>query len=235
MKKAKTKSAVADPVKPRKRAKREKAVAREVPLAVAQLRMQQYEEVGLAQLLPHPQNPNRGDAGAIEESVRTHGFYGAVIVQRSTGYILAGNHRLQAARAAGLEKVPVLWLDVDDNQALKILLVDNRTTRLGYDDPAQLYDLLKAMGDELQGTGYQLDDVQELHDALVASAPAELPDKSPFEEMTFTLHGSQAAMVRRAIDAALDTGKVSLKVNANKNGSALYYACKKFVEIQRKK
>ena len=54
---------------------------------------QAYELVAPRALRPHPRNPRRGDVDAIEESIAENGFYGCVVAQRSTGYILAGNHR----------------------------------------------------------------------------------------------------------------------------------------------
>lgn len=123
------------------------------------------ESVAVADLKLHPWNVNEGDIGAIHQSIEHNGFYGAVVAQRSTGYVLAGNHRLQAAQAAGAESVPVIWVDVDDEHALRILLADNRTTRLGHDDPAALADLLNEILDSagtLDGTGYTGDDLDEL-------------------------------------------------------------------------
>ncbi|CAA9478599.1 MAG: hypothetical protein AVDCRST_MAG17-11 [uncultured Solirubrobacterales bacterium] len=57
------------------------------------------------------------------------------MVQRSTRAVVAGNHSLQAARELGLEEVSVTLLDIDDEQAKQIMLVDNRTNDLAsYDD-----------------------------------------------------------------------------------------------------
>ena len=95
-------------------------------------------------------NPRKGDTVAIAESIVHNGFYGAVVVQRSTGFILAGNHRLKAAVDTGATEVPVIWVDADDEQALRILLADNRTNDLaGYDDKA----LLELLSDVVEGGG----------------------------------------------------------------------------------
>jgi len=123
---------------------------------------EKYELVKLEKLQPHPSNPRRGDMGAIQESIETNGFYGAVVVQRSTGHILAGNHRYQAAKEAGIEKLPVVWVDVDDERALRILLGDNRTSDLATNDDQALLELLKLLSESeegLVGTGYGDDDL----------------------------------------------------------------------------
>jgi hypothetical protein len=131
---------------------------------------QTYEEaVPLERLTPSPENVNEGDVGAIAESIQTNGFYGSVIAQRSSGTIIAGEHRWRAAQATGGETVPVIWLDVDDEQARRIRLVDNRTTRLGRDDPAALADLLRELSSTsagLAGTGFDGDDLDDLCRAL---------------------------------------------------------------------
>jgi ParB-like chromosome segregation protein Spo0J len=126
---------------------------------------QEYETVSVDALKPHPRNVNQGDLGAIVESIDANGFYGAVIAQQSTGYILAGNYRWRAAVSQGMKFIPVLWVDVDDATALRIMLADNRTTRLGLDDPAGLATLLQEIRSDagtLQGTGFDAEALQEL-------------------------------------------------------------------------
>lgn len=118
---------------------------------------------------PHPKNPRRGDTEAIQASVQELGFYGVVIAQRSTGHILAGNHRYLAAQAAGASEIPVTWLDVTDEQALKILLADNRTSdRATYDDEALaalLREMLETTSD-LTALGFTGDDINRALKAL---------------------------------------------------------------------
>ena len=149
------------------------------------------ERVPIGNLQPHPRNPRRGDVGAIQASIGHHGFYGAVVAQRSTGRILAGNHRWLAAKAAGLTEVPVAWVDVDDAQAERIL-PDNRSNDLAsYDDGALLELLreLQATDDGLVGnTGF--DDAAM--DALLAEAagrPAAADDAPEPEEQATSVLG----------------------------------------------
>jgi len=121
--------------------------------------------VPVGELEFHPRNANEGDFGVIYESVETSGFYGALVVQRSTRHVLAGNHRLAVARKHGIPELPVIWLDVDDEQALRILTVDNRSTRLGQDNSMKLIDVLNELNQTatgLTGTGYDRDDLDNL-------------------------------------------------------------------------
>lgn len=113
----------------------------------------------------HPKNPRQGDTGAIHESIQANGFYGTIIAQKSTGYILAGNHRHQAAVQAGATEIPVTWVDVEDDHALRILLADNRTNDLATYDDVALAEILKDIHEDygtLAGTGYDGDALDEL-------------------------------------------------------------------------
>lgn len=128
--------------------------------------------VAIGDLKPHPKNPRQGDVGAIHASLDAHGFYGTIVVQKSTGFILAGNHRWLAAQQAEMEKIPVVYVDVDEETALRILLADNRTSDIGGYDEAQLLALLSALEQTpagLDGLGYDTDDLQEL--ALLLGEP----------------------------------------------------------------
>jgi ParB-like chromosome segregation protein Spo0J len=138
---------------------------------------QHYEQVPIDQLIPHPDNPRRGDVDAIGESIDAHGFYGAVVAQRSTGRILAGNHRWMALKARGAAEIPVLWVDVNDDQARKILLADNRSTDLATYDESALLALLEQVGadaEALTGTAFSVDDLEDL-----AARLGEVPTSPP--------------------------------------------------------
>jgi ParB-like chromosome segregation protein Spo0J len=106
----------------------------------------------------HEANPNRGDLESIIESFRQNGFWGRVVVDKRSGKVLAGNHRVMAARELGMAQIPVEIIETDsDAHALRVLASDNRTARLGSDDETTLAALLKEIQEEqgtLEGTGY---------------------------------------------------------------------------------
>ncbi|MEU1883407.1 ParB N-terminal domain-containing protein [Streptosporangium sp. NPDC020072] len=130
-----------------------------------QVVLQSYASIPIDLLEPHPDNPHKGDTDVIAESIDVNGFYGAVIAQASTKRIIAGHHRVLAARKQGLKEVPVLLLDVDDTQAKRIMLADNRTAEYGgYDDTA-LAAVLSSLPD-IAGTGWTPDDFSDLDAAL---------------------------------------------------------------------
>lgn len=127
---------------------------------------QHYETVLLSKLKPHPRNPNKGNVGVIAESIEANGFYGAVVAQKSTGHILAGNHRWKGAKEVGEKSIPVIWLDVDDQTALRIMLVDNRSATLSTTDTQLLAEVLSAIESPSIGTGFSSDDVDMILSAI---------------------------------------------------------------------
>lgn len=124
---------------------------------------QSYRTVTLAQVQPHPDNPRRGDVDAISQSIAANGFFGALVVQQSTGYILVGNHRYEAARRHGLTELPALVIDVGDDQAKRILLADNRYAELAKWDEDALAAILREL--DLSGTGFTDEDLAAMMSA----------------------------------------------------------------------
>ena len=125
---------------------------------------QDYEMVPVDRLLTHPDNARRGNLEVIRESIRANGFYGACVVQRSTGRILVGNHRYLAAIEEGLVEVPVVWVDKSDDEARRLLLVDNRANDVASYDYTVLVRLLDEQKEEasLLGTGWDDADLVRL-------------------------------------------------------------------------
>lgn len=142
---------------------------------------QEYELVDVGRIQPHPQNPRRGVVEAIDQSIEQNGWYGVCTVQKTTGYILAGNHRYKAAVARGAKQVPVVWKDVDDQTAMRIMLADNKTADLGTYDEATLLEVLASL-DTLDGTGYGLSVAEELDGA--EEGPEEASGDVPDDQYT---------------------------------------------------
>src|SRR6478752_10186842 len=72
----------------------------------------EISEVLVDEVSQHPDNANNGDLEALKESIQVNGFFSPIIVQASTGYIIAGNHRWQVANELGMVTIPAIILDV---------------------------------------------------------------------------------------------------------------------------
>ena len=127
--------------------------------------------VPIEQVHPYENNANNGDVDVVVNSIETNGFYGAVIAQKGTGTLIAGHTRYEALLSLGAEQIPVLWVQTNDISAARMRLVDNRSTRLGRDDPSlllsELQEILEADSNLLlEGTGYLEHDLEEIRRLL---------------------------------------------------------------------
>jgi len=117
--------------------------------------------VDATEVVPHQENANNGDVDEIVSSMSRVGIYRPIIASRRTRRILAGHHVYEAMLREGFDKVPVKFVDVDEDQERVILLGDNGIARRAWMDPALEIDLLKKVltsAEEphwaLMGTGY---------------------------------------------------------------------------------
>lgn len=152
---------------------------------------------------PHPENPKNGDVSAILSSIEMNGFYRPVYAQKSTGYILAGNHSTAAALELGAELIPVVWLDVNDTTARKILLADNRTADLGQYDNGVLASLLNKIQieDSLYGTGYVEADLEQLK--ALSEIPLDTDDFAMWPTITVRVPPHVRAAYMKMTDNAV--------------------------------
>ena len=134
--------------------------------------LEDVETVGINEIKVHPLNPREGDIGLIIESLTHMGQYRPIVVNKRTRHILSGNHTYQGAVQLGWEKIAVHWIDVDDIEEIKILIVDNRTSDLATYDPQELNKLLTTTN--LKGTGFSPEEVAEIL-AGGKSKPGHIP------------------------------------------------------------
>jgi ParB family chromosome partitioning protein len=85
-------------------------------------------------LKPNPRNPRKNFAASeLEElasSIREHGIIQPIVVRASKGAtdsyeIIAGERRWRAAQRAGLHDVPIVPIELSDNDTLKVMIVEN--------------------------------------------------------------------------------------------------------------
>ena len=123
----------------------------------------------------HPSNVRQGDVGAICESLKAHGQYRPIVFQQSTKRILAGNHTWKAAKALGWQQIAATPIICDDQQALRILLADNKANDLATYDEPELVELLKQLADTDEGLLGTLFDEDELDSLIADQSHFELP------------------------------------------------------------
>jgi hypothetical protein len=180
----------------------------------------------LKDLKPDPRNArkhNPRNVGMIETALQTVGAARSIVVDEN-GVVLAGNATIEAAAAVGIERVQVVDADgetiiavrrkgLTPEQKTKLALFDNRTAELAEWDVSEVLATLNE-GVNLDAL-WRPDELEALVQAASVPAADEwgaaiggLPagEKSPFQQMTFTVSDEQAEQVKRALDAAKKMG-----------------------------
>lgn len=82
-------------------------------------------------IVPNPNQPrihfNETELRELSESIQEHGVLQPLLVRKNgNGYeIIAGERRYQASKLAGLEELPVIIKDVNDEEMLALALIEN--------------------------------------------------------------------------------------------------------------
>lgn len=82
-------------------------------------------------IVPNPNQPrihfNETEIRELSESIQEHGVLQPLLVRKhGNGYeIIAGERRYQASKLAGLEELPVIIKDVNDEEMLALALIEN--------------------------------------------------------------------------------------------------------------
>lgn len=101
------------------------------------------------QIRPNPYQPRKVfDKDALQElseSIQQHGVFTPILVKKSiSGYeLVTGERRLRASKMAGLDTVPAILVDFDDQQMMEIALLENvQREDLNIIEEAKAYDQL---------------------------------------------------------------------------------------------
>ncbi len=87
--------------------------------------------VEISSVRPNPFQPRRAFSeeklGELAESIRVHGVVQPVLLRPDDGdyEIVAGERRLRAAEMAGLESIPAIITDLEDQEMMEVALVEN--------------------------------------------------------------------------------------------------------------
>jgi sporulation protein YlmC with PRC-barrel domain len=204
----------------------------------------------ISDITPDSKNANKGTQrgrGLLEKSLRQYGAGRSIVVDKG-GHVIGGNKTIDVAADLGLpirvvetdgEELVVVQrtdLDIDSAAGRGLAIADNRASEASLDwDTEMLLELS-------EGGNIDLTDFwkpQELEEMLEQNATADqwteafenLPDseRELYQQMTFVLHDTQAAIVKSALKTAKAAGAFNGE-NKNNNGNALARVCKAFVE-----
>jgi len=128
----------------------------------------QLEYVKLDELKPFTGNPRRIKEEGLQKitkSVERFGFVNPILARMEDKTIIAGHQRLKAAKTAGLEKVPVIFLDLNETEAKAFNLADNRLQDEASWDDELLEDILAELSKsdfEIGLTGFDSEEISRL-------------------------------------------------------------------------
>lgn len=141
--------------------------------------------VPVGKLKGYDKNPRKGNVKAIAESLQINKQYRPIVVQKSSNKILAGNHTWKAAKELGWKEIAVVFVDVNDEEAKRIVLADNRTNDLADYDGQILAELLRDLGNS-GGTGYSEQDMENILNAALADADEIIGASNDASERTLS-------------------------------------------------
>jgi hypothetical protein len=181
----------------------------------------------------HPKHQQDALAGVLNEV----GWVQRVIVNQRTGHIVDGHLRVSLALQRNEPTIPVVYVDLDEAEEALVLATLDPLSALATTDAGKLDELLRDISTGEAAVQEMLAELAErsgivpTDDALWSDAFDALPDgdKSPFEQMTFTVHTRQAEIIRDAITKAKAQGPFDDTGNENSNGNALARICESYV------
>lgn len=142
----------------------------------------QIKYIRLDQIYGADLNPKEHDIGVIIQSIKRFGFNAPLIINDANEKLVAGHGRLEALIKMFKAKymtpkgilvdqdnmwlVPVLTgLSFEnEEEALSYLIADNKLTEAGGWDQGKLLQMLKTIENNLEGVGFDLDDIQIMDD-----------------------------------------------------------------------
>ena len=145
--------------------------------------MLELNEVDIDTLNEYPDNPRQGDIYKISESLNQHGQYRPLTVNKRDMTILTGNHTWKAAKSLGWDKIAVTSVDVDEEEAKRIVLIDNKTNDLASYNYQTLYDELSQLAETekgLSGTGFDEEELDNIYKDIM-NEKMILDVTSPFD------------------------------------------------------
>lgn len=165
------------------------------------------DTVAINSIKPHPKNARKGSHRVLMESLEKNQQYTPIIVHRPTKHIICGSNTWKAAKALGWTEIGVIWIDCSEEQAVQIMVADNKARDNGHVDEDAALQLLQTLPD-LEGTGYWQEDLQlpeanlESFDDEPAAGTGEEREEQPViqKPYSFRIGAARGWLSREAFD-----------------------------------
>lgn len=141
------------------------------------------KSVKLSEIFPYYDNP-RDNTNAVEptkESIKRFGFVKPILVDKA-GVIIAGHTRYVAAYQLGMEFVPVVYSDMDDEMAKKYRILDNKLAEKSSFDEDQLLEELCNMEVPTDMQAFFFEDINQMLNFSLDSINQQAEEYGGFQD-----------------------------------------------------
>lgn len=141
------------------------------------------KSVKLSEIFPYYDNP-RDNTNAVEptkESIKRFGFVKPILVDKA-GVIIAGHTRYVAAYQLGMEFVPVVYSDMDDEMAKKYRILDNKLAEKSSFDEDQLLEELRNMEVPTDMQAFFFEDINQMLNFSLDSINQQADEYGGFQD-----------------------------------------------------
>ena len=141
------------------------------------------KSVKLSEIFPYYDNP-RDNTNAVEptkESIKRFGYVKPILVDKA-GVIIAGHTRYVAAYQLGMEFVPVVYSDMDDEMAKKYRILDNKLAEKSSFDEDQLLEELRNMEVPTDMQAFFFEDINQMLNFSLDSINQQAEEYGGFQE-----------------------------------------------------
>ena len=141
------------------------------------------KSVKLSEIFPYYGNP-RDNTNAVEptkESIKRFGFVKPILVDKA-GVIIAGHTRYVAAYQLGMEFVPVVYSDMDDEMAKKYRILDNKLAEKSSFDEDQLLEELRNMEVPTDMQAFFFEDINQMLNFSLDSINQQAEEYGGFQD-----------------------------------------------------
>lgn len=141
------------------------------------------KSVKLSEIFPYYDNP-RDNTNAVEptkESIKRFGFVKPILVDKD-GVIIAGHTRYVAAYQLGMEFVPVVYSDMDDEKAKKYRILDNKLAEKSSFDEDQLLEELRNMEVPTDMQAFFFEDINQMLNFSLDSISQQAEEYGGFQD-----------------------------------------------------
>lgn len=141
------------------------------------------KSVKLSEIFPYYDNP-RDNTNAVEptkESIKRFGFVKPILVDKA-GVIIAGHTRYVASYQLGMEFVPVVYSDMDDEMAKKYRILDNKLAEKSSFDEDQLLEELRNMEVPADMQAFFFEDINQMLNFSLDSINKQAEEYGGFQD-----------------------------------------------------